>query len=166
MAACPGIDRLYTSTQALLYGQVVAAFGRRSRVELESGIVLSCVSRGRRSGIVCGDRVRVKRTAAGEGVIEDTEPRRCLLYRSDAKHEKAIAANITQVVVVLAVAPAPNAEFIDRCLVAAEHAGARVLLVLNKIDLVDIAARAAQTTVRYAALGYPTLHLSRERSVG
>ncbi len=152
-------------SQDLLHGQVVAAFGRRSLVEVEPGVVVSCVARGRRSGIVCGDRVRLQRTSATEGVIESIEPRSSLLYRSDAKREKAIAANITQVVVVVAVRPTPNAELIDRCLAAAEHSGANVLLALNKVDLVDAERRAATMIARYAALGYSTLELSKELSI-
>jgi ribosome biogenesis GTPase len=148
-----------------LSGQVVASFGRRSLVEVEPGVVLSCVVRGRRSGIACGDRVRVSRSSATEGVIEEVEPRTCLLYRSDARREKAIAANVTQVVIVFAIAPSPNVELIDRCLVAGEHAGARLLLVLNKIDLADPESRVAEIAARYDALGYALVRLSREHGI-
>lgn len=147
---------------APLRGRVVACFGRRSLIEVEDGSTIACVSRGRRTGIACGDRVSVTRTSPGEGVIEDVEPRSCLIYRSDEQREKAIAANITQVVVVLAVAPTPNVDFIDRCLVAAEHAEASTLLVLNKTDLPPGGGEAAHIAASYARLGYRTLPMSTQ----
>lgn len=142
-------------------GRVVACFGRRSLVETADGTVISCVSRGRRTGITCGDWVRVSGTSTGEGVVEDIEPRTSLIYRSDERREKAIAANITQIVVVMAVAPAPNPEFLDRCLAAAEHARANALLLLNKTDLTQSAGEAAHIADQYGALGYRTLRTSR-----
>ena len=154
-----------TNTAPQLRGQVVSSFGRRSLVETTDGRLIACVSRGRRSGIVCGDRVLITLTGSDEGVIEATEPRRSLLYRSDSKREKAIAANVTQVVVVLAVAPSPNTEFVDRCIVAAEHAGIRTLLVLNKLDLSDPQQQASKMTDRYTALGYPTVRTSKQTCV-
>jgi ribosome biogenesis GTPase len=141
--------------------QVVASYGRRFLVETAGGETLACVARGRRTGIVCGDRVRICRSSEGEGVVESVEPRSALLYRSDARREKAIAANVSQVAVVLAVAPAPHPEFIDRCLVAAEHAQVPALLLLNKADLADLTGNCARLLERYARLGYRTLKTSR-----
>lgn len=142
--------------------RVVASFGRRSLVETPTGEMLSCVTRGRRTGIVCGDWVSFTSTSPGEGVIEDVDPRTNLFYRSDAKREKAIAANADQIVVVLAVAPVPNVDFLDRCLVAAEHAGSSVLLVLNKIDLAPQSDCPALSILEaYRALGYRTLTSSK-----
>jgi len=146
-------------------GRVIACFGRRALVVTEQRAELSCVTRGRRAGIACGDWVRFSPTSAGEGVIEDIEPRASLIYRSDAKREKAIAANVTQIVVVLAVAPAPNVDFLDRCLVAAEHIGARALLVLNKTDLARTDDEGAQIALRYGELGYRLLSTSRDLPV-
>ena len=148
-----------------LRGRVVSSFGRRALVELDSGALVSCVSRGRRTGIVCGDNVRVMSTSAKEAVIEEVAPRACLLYRSDAKREKAIAANVNQVVVVVALVPPPNADFIDRCLVAAEHAQAKPLIVLNKIDLVDPGGRATHLAASYSQLGYPVVSISAQHCV-
>lgn len=143
-------------------GRVVACFGRRALVETDNRIEISCVTRGRRADIACGDWVRFSPTSPGEGVIEDIEPRTSLIYRSDAKREKAIAANVTQIVIVLAVAPAPNIDFLDRCLVAAEHAGARTLLVLNKTDLAQPNNEASRIAARYGGLGYRLATMSRQ----
>ena len=74
-------------------------------------------------------------TAPDQGVIESIAPRASLFYRSDVQREKLIAANVTQIVIVLAVAPPFHAELLDRCLAAAEEAGIPALLALNKMDL-------------------------------
>lgn len=146
--------------------RVVASFGRRSLCELPTGETLSCVTRGRRTGIVCGDWVSITKTSPGEGVIEDVEARTSLVYRSDAKREKAIAANADQIVVVLAVAPVPNVDFLDRCVVAAEHAGSTVLLVLNKMDLAPTGECPAVSILEdYRALGYRAVMTSSAKDI-
>jgi len=94
------------------------------------------VTRGKRGGVACGDWVDV--AAAGDGgVIERVLERTSLLYRADAVQEKLIAANVTQALVMVATWPGWDEDLLARCLVAAEHAGVRVRLLLNKIDLAE-----------------------------
>lgn len=143
-----------------LEGLVVASFGRHYEVELEDGKRLSCVTRGKKGGVVCGDRVEIESTGPDQGVIRSITPRNSLLYRSDPFREKIIAANVTQIVVVVAAVPSFYEELIGRCLVAAETAGLRVLIVLNKCDLVEESAKALETLGLYRELGYPVLPLS------
>ncbi len=140
-------------------GTVVASFGRQFTVELEDGVLIACVTRGKRTDIACGDRVAVAMTAPDQGVIESTAPRISLFYRSDIQREKLIAANVTQIVIVLASSPPFHAELLDRCLAAAEEAGIPALLALNKMDL-PAAAQALQSLERYRALGYDVLPLA------
>lgn len=140
-------------------GTVVASFGRQFTVELEDGVLIACVTRGKRTDIACGDRVAVAMTAPDQGVIESTAPRVSLFYRSDIQREKLIAANVTQIVIVLASSPPFYAELLDRCLAAAEEAGIPALLALNKMDL-PAAAQALQSLERYRALGYDVLPLA------
>lgn len=145
-------------------GQVVAAFGRSYGVALEQDVTLVCVTRGRRHDIACGDHVSVVETAPGTGVIESVAPRTALFYRSDAWREKLIAANVTQVVIVIAGKPMFSEDLVSRCLVAAEHSGTRAVIVLNKIDLPDAAA-ARQRAAPLAALGYPMIELAAKRDL-
>ena len=140
-------------------GTVVASFGRQFTVELEDGVLIACVTRGKRTDIACGDRVAVAMTAPDQGVIDSTAPRISLFYRSDIQREKLIAANVTQIVIVLASSPPFHAELLDRCLAAAEEAGIPALLALNKMDL-PAAAQALQSLERYRALGYDVLPLA------
>ena len=83
-------------------GRVVAAHGRRFLIEAGDGVV-ECVTRGRKSDIVCGDQVDFAMTDADKGVIEKVAARKNLLYRSDEFRSKLIAANLDLAVVVVAV---------------------------------------------------------------
>ncbi|HYH41798.1 MAG TPA: ribosome small subunit-dependent GTPase A [Burkholderiales bacterium] len=145
-------------------GLVVAAYGRRYRVELDAGREIDCVTRGRKSDVACGDRVRTAATSSGEGVIEGVEPRRTLFYRSDARRQKLLAANVTQVIVVVAARPAWSDDLVSRCLVGAEHAGIHALIALNKVDLPEAAAASA-TLDLYRSLGYEVVTLSAKRDL-
>ncbi len=149
---------------ALLDGQVVAAFGRRYIVDLGDR-VLDCVTRGKRHDLACGDRVSVRGTADGAGVIETVAPRRALFYRSDSWREKLIAANATQIVIVVASEPTFSEDLVSRCLAAAEHAGTRALIVLNKTDLPQADA-ARRRIAPFAALGYRVIELAAKQDLG
>jgi ribosome biogenesis GTPase len=142
-----------------LSGTVVAAYGRQYRIELADGTTLLCVPRGKKSELVCGDQVSVLRTSADQGVISALELRRSLLYRSDHFKQKLIAANVTQVIIVVATEPAFSDELITRCIVAAESQDIEVLIVLNKCDLLDKVAVATATLAPYQTLGYRVLPL-------
>jgi ribosome biogenesis GTPase len=165
MAACARVRRLADQPRSLLPGQVVAAHGRHYVVELADGREIACFPRGKKSLIACGDRVAVLPTAKGQGAIEAVDPRRSLLYRSDQHREKLIAANVTQMIVVLAAVPSFYEELLIRCLAAAEHQGIRALIVLNKFDLVEESARALAALEPYRALGYAVLPLIAKREV-
>jgi len=76
-----------TPPRATEAGTVVAARRRHFAVRLDDGATLVCLLKGRRTVPACGDRVKVARSQ-GEGSIEAIEPRRNLVYRSDAFQEK------------------------------------------------------------------------------
>lgn len=147
-----------------LSGRVIAAYGRRYLVDVGTE-TLSCVTRGRRRDLACGDQVEVARTGPGDGVIDTVAQRRSLFFRSDAHRQKLIAANVTQIVIVVAALPAFLPELLDRCLAAAEHAQARALIVLNKCDLAREAADALAALQTYRGLGYPVIALSARNDV-
>lgn len=150
--------------RALLEGLVVASYGRRYLVELPDATVIDCVTRGKRRDIACGDRATVALTGRDQGVIEAVAPRTTLLYRSDARRQKLIAANVTQVIVVVAPVPAFSEDLVNRCLAAAEHSRITALVVLNKADLPESSA-ALEDLEPYRRLGYRVLALSARRDV-
>ena len=122
-----------TDTATLVEGLVLANRRRRFTVHVAGGEMLECVLKGRRMIVACGDRARVARTASG-GVIEELLPRSTLFYRSDAFNEKLIAANVTQVVGVVAPDLGVDLELVDRWMIAAEAEGCRFVIVANKAD--------------------------------
>ena len=144
-------------------GLIVAAYGKRYNVELPDGRILSCVTRGKKVDNAAGDRVTVTLTSENEGVIEKTAARNTLLYRSNAFKSKILAANVTQILIVLATQPSFYEDLLNRCLVAAEAAGIRAAIILNKCDLPN--PQAMQKLEQYAALGYLTLQLNAKASV-
>ena len=141
-------------------GTLIAAFGRQYEVKTDAGEILLCVPRGKKSVFACGDRVQVAGTGPGQGVIDKLIERTSLLYRSDAWRQKLIAANATQVVMVVATEPSFSDEFVSRCVCAAEDQHVKVLIVLNKTDLPAGLADARARLATFAALGYPVLELS------
>jgi ribosome biogenesis GTPase len=147
-----------------LNGLVVAAHRRHYGVDLDDGGgMIECVLKGRTTTLACGDRVEVVREARG-GVIVGVAPRRSLLYRSDAFNEKLIAANVTQVLGVVAPDVPVDEHLLNRWIVAAEAERCRFLLVVNKSDLPG-AARFAERFAQYAALGYRTVRVSAKSDV-
>ncbi|MCX7627645.1 MAG: ribosome small subunit-dependent GTPase A [Methylophilaceae bacterium] len=153
-----------TATEHTTYGLVVSSYGKRYDVELPEGRLISCVTRGKKSELACGDRVEIKQTSMNEGVVERWLERRSLFYRSNAFRKKLLAANVTQVIIVLAARPSYHPELLDRCLVAAEAEGVRTLLLLNKADLPETAATLEKLRL-YEKLGYAVLVVSAKQDV-
>jgi ribosome biogenesis GTPase len=144
-------------------GLVVAAHRRHYAVDLDAGGTIECVLKGRSLTLACGDRVQVAREAAGAAIV-GVEPRRSLLYRSDAFNEKLIAANVTQVLGVVAQDVPVDEHLLNRWIVAAETEQCRFVLVVNKVDLPD-AARFAARFAPYEDLGYPVVRVSARHDV-
>jgi ribosome biogenesis GTPase len=142
-----------------LAGIVTAAFGRHYEVTLGDGRCINGIPRGKKSPYACGDRVSLGPLHGSEAQILAHLPRSSLLYRSDAWKEKIIAANATQVVLVVATEPGFSDELIARALVAALHEGMRVAIVLNKADLADRLPAARAQLAPYLALGLPVIEL-------
>lgn len=147
-----------------MQGTVVAAFGRQYQVILDSPQEgepqLLCFSRGKKSEVAVGDQVDIARTAPGQGVIDSIAPRRTLLYRSNEFRQKLIAANVSQLIIVVAVEPNFSDELVTRCLVAAQYQDIKPLIVLNKADLTDRLPAAREGLLSLAASGTPIIEIS------
>jgi len=138
--------------------RVIAAHGRQYLVERADGSTLRCFPRGKKSEVVCGDQVDILLTE-DQGVIEAIAPRHSLLYRSNEIRQKLIAANVDQVVLVVATEPGFSDELITRAITAAESEDIAVLIVLNKCDLSDRLPDARERLAIFVALGYSVLEL-------
>ena len=139
-------------------GLIVSAHGRHVVVEDPAGVRLLCHVRGKRNDAVVGDRVRWQRSG-DEGVVEGVLPRANLLYRRDEWRTKAFAANIDQLLVVIAAEPTFSESQLARALIAAADAGITARVVLNKRDLPTFAA-ARERLQPYASLGTAIVELA------
>ena len=140
-------------------GLVVASHGRHVVVETPEGRRLICHPRGKKSQAVVGDRV-LWLASNDEGTIEKVEPRRNLFYRQDEIRTKSFAANLDQVLILVAAEPEFSESQLARALIAAEAERIRPLIVLNKSDLPGLFARAWARLAPYRRMGYTVLPLS------
>jgi ribosome biogenesis GTPase len=119
--------------RALEEGLVTASRRRHYAVLLDSGEASSACCKGRDTTLACGDRVRVARDG-GRRIDRGVLPRTTLFYRSDEFREKLIAANVTQVVGVVAPDITVDEELVNRWIDRAEAQGCRFVLAANKSD--------------------------------
>ncbi len=143
-----------------LTGTIVAAFGRHYEVELDDGRSVNGIPRGKKSPYACGDRVTLGPLHDSEAQILGHAPRNSLLYRSDQWKQKLIAANATQIVLVVATEPGFSTELISRALVAAQHEQMRAVIVLNKADLTASLPAARAQLAPFVKLDLPVIELS------
>jgi ribosome biogenesis GTPase len=143
-------------------GLVVAAHGRHVVVESADGSRMLCHPRGKKSDCVVGDRVRWS-PAGDEGVVEAIVERRNLLFRQDELRTKSFAANLDQLLILVAVDPPYSESQLARALIAAAAADIPALILLNKVDLPGADA-ARERLAPYVAQGVELLCLSIKHS--
>jgi ribosome biogenesis GTPase len=143
---------------ALQEALVVGSHGRHVVIETPEGERLLAHSRGKKSACVVGDRVRWA-PAGDEAVVEALSPRRNLLMRQDEWRSKSFAANLDQLLIMLAGEPMFSESQLNRALIAAEDAGIRAVLLLNKVDL-PTGDLARERLAPYRAMGLTVLETS------
>jgi ribosome biogenesis GTPase len=137
-------------------GLVTAHYGTQVAVESAPGVSLRCHLRANLDALVTGDRV-VWCEGDPTGVVVAQLERNSVLSRPDPYGKlKPVAANIDQILVVIAPLPTPHANLIDRYLVAAETVGIEPVILLNKIDLLAADPALRQEMDELLAI-YPTL---------
>lgn len=140
----------------IVIAEVIATYGRHLLVRDATGTQYKARPLGRKLEIVCGDQVNCE-LQNGEVLVSGTLPRATFLRRSTLRgRSEPLAANLSQLAVVLAPVPAPDLFLLDRYLCAAECAGLAGLIVANKSDLPD-ADDLARSLEPMAALGYPVI---------
>ncbi|XDJ36096.1 MAG: ribosome small subunit-dependent GTPase A [Burkholderia sp.] len=142
-------------------GRVIAAHGRHYLVAPADGSpMLQCFPRGKKSEVAVGDRVIYERSSVNQGVIVKIETRRNLLYRSDQFKSKLFAANLDQLLIMLATEPYFSEDLLGRALIAAEANKLTPIVVLNKIDVEAALPMAHERLAPYRELGYDVVELS------
>ncbi|MBP2019716.1 ribosome biogenesis GTPase [Symbiobacterium terraclitae] len=144
-------------------GQVIRSHSNIYYVLVE-GREVECRPRGKfrldQTQVRAGDQVEVRLEPDGEGRIEKVLPRRNCL-------ERPPVANVDQCLVVFTLAePEADYLFLDRVLVHVEQAGVDVLILLNKIDLVEPEAVDAFVRTYRNLVGYPVLPISAQQGLG
>lgn len=154
-------------------GLVLSRFGQHADVEDAQGKVHRLNLRRTVGSLVTGDKVvwrRGNEALAGiSGVIEAVHERHSVLTRPDFYDGiKPVAANIDQMYIVSSVLPVLSTHIIDRYLVAGETLGVESVIILNKTDLLDEAARqdAEQQLALYRDIGYKVLLVSVKKGEG
>ena len=121
------------------------------------GRTYRCVTRGtlkKKHDILVGDHVTFTIQEPETGVVESLKPRLSQLVRPSI-------ANVNQVIVTLAVdRPAPNYILTDRILVQAEAVGLKIIICLNKSDLLVEEKQANEILAPYCTAGYQTYVVS------
>ena len=115
-------------------GKIVKGIAGFYYVNAEDGTLYECKAKGKfrkdKKKPLVGDFVRIQCLDEKTGNIEELLPRKNALVRP-------AVANIDQALVVFAAAsPEPNLNLLDRFLVTMECQAIKVIICLNKIDLV------------------------------
>jgi ribosome biogenesis GTPase len=154
-------------------GRVLNVHGLESHVQADDGRIIRCTMRrllrtiatDQRHPLAAGDWVRV-RAVGDEGTIQSIEPRHQSLSRDSRGRRHVIVANVDQMIIVGSAAqPDLKPGLIDRLIVAAESAGIRPLICLNKVDLVEPSALVPLAGV-FARMGYPVVLCSTVTGMG
>ena len=145
--------KLTVNTEHVLPGLVIARFGQLAEIETLQGSRVTCHIRPNLSDIVAGDHISWVEEGDSQGVVVSCMPRHSSLYRTSPRRKKLIAANVSQLMIVIAPEPAYSSMLLDSYLVVAELNHLKPTIVINKIDLPsDDLVR--EITEIYQPLGY------------
>lgn len=155
-------DEEMAESQTTIAGRVIIRHGSHLTVMDQSGQLVHCQFRQNLGQPTCGDQVLWQPVDVDHGVVVALLPRTNVLERPNSfRKVRPLAANITQIFIVVASAPPPTAYLIDQYLVTAENLGANAVIVVNKCDLGELPA----TLDHYAGLGYPMLRVSVHNNI-
>ncbi len=147
-------------------GLVIKRFSRHAQIENDQGDRVNCSIRPTLGTLVAGDRVVWQTEGHGQGVVVSRYPRISVLGRPDKRGQlRPVAANITQVMIVVAPKPEISWPLLDSYLVMTEYLNLRACIVLNKTDLASDKLREELRTY-YTTLDYPILFTGRDQLEG
>lgn len=131
---------------------------------LVDGREIECRARGRfrldKLQVRAGDLVEVQLESGDEGRIDKVLPRRNAL-------ERPSVANVDQAVLIFTLTePDADYPFLDRVLVHIEQVGIEVLILLNKVDLLEHAVVEEFVHMYRDQVGYPVVAISAREGAG
>jgi ribosome biogenesis GTPase len=143
-------------------GLVITRFSRHVEVEDNQGKLIRCSIRPNLEILVAGDRVVWQSESNNQGVVVSLYPRSSVLARpSSVGLIKPVAANITQLIIVIAPKPEISWPLLDSYLVMAETLHLQAVILLNKADLPCDALK-KQLIADYQNINYPILFTSQD----
>ena len=150
---------------------MLVSHGNRGIVEQPDGARLECLFRRSVGRPLCGDRVEIEEADDHSVVVTSILPRKNEFVRAGPRGRKqAIAANLDQVLIVVAPIPEPSRDLVERYLVAVHSLGIRPLILLNKAEMLSSVSLASDSPLRrldeYVELGYPVLETSCKTAPG
>lgn len=150
-----------------LKGLVISHLGQGLLIEDEAGAIRLCSGRRQLGPIAVGDRVKISPQGEDQGRVEEIYSRKTLLTRpAHGGKIRAVAANLDQILVVIAPEPEPDWLLVDQYTAVAAHRNLKCILVANKMDQGEI-EKGIQTTLSvYQAIGYDCLGVSARTGAG
>ena len=147
-------------------GLVITRFGRHAEIETTDKQRIHCSIRPNLEAIVAGDQVIWQQTSEDQGVVVSCCPRQSVLGRPDSRgNYKPVAANITQLLIVVAPKPEISWALLDSYLIMAELLQLNACIILNKIDL-DCEGIKKELLLVYQALSYRVLFTCQKNQQG
>jgi ribosome biogenesis GTPase len=161
-------DAASGSDENHMEGLVISHHGGKIIVEAVDGQLIECAVRSNLGAIVCGDRVVCESTGSNQYRVIAILTRENFLQRIDGfGAPKSVAANLSQLLVCLAVLPEPNLFLLDQYLISAEQQHIDAVIVLNKLDLLPVGTQDPfSLEAIYAPLGYKVLSVSVKSGLG
>lgn len=156
-----GYQHEATDNAELHRGLVIKRFSKHALIENQSGQIIHCLVRPHIDSLVAGDQIVFQLESSNQGVVVSVYPRTRVLGRHNKQGQmKPVAANITQILVVIAAKPMVSWALLDSYLIMAEYSDVDTCIILNKVDLEcsDIQDRLKQV---YHPLGYPVIYTSQ-----
>ena len=151
-------------------GLVLAHYGDSIEVETAEKKLIQCSFRQNLPSIVVGDYVVFEqdKNHPDQASLLAHEPRRTEMWRRNKEGEiKLIAANIDQVLIVIATEPKRAEEVLDRYLIMTALQKLNSIIVVNKIDLLTPSELANKKAyyASYQERGSPVLFVSEKKEV-
>ncbi len=163
------LSKATEETLPILKGRIIAHLGKALIIEDDEGQTSLCKKRTQLEQPAVGDYVEWIRTESNAGRVEKVLERRSLLSRP-AKNGKVrpVAANLDQIVIILAVKPNIDAFLLDQYLIVCKFQEIAPLIILNKIDLLDDESRQlTDELIRvYRKLDYEVIEVSAIEKTG
>lgn len=162
------IQQSYHSNKAcdedLHDGLVITRFSKHVELEDSTGKLVRCSIRPNLETLVAGDRVIWQNEGDNQGVVLSLYPRQSVLAKPVQLGQfKPVAANITQLIIVIAPKPEISWPLLDSYLIMAESLGVNAVILFNKTDL-PCENLKEQLLVNYQALPYKIIFTHHQDS--